>query len=150
MQPLSKVNRKAVTNWGLGDAMGLRPKLAVKVAQCIANYAEIEVSLGAFLGFILHTNEKAAVAMYSGLENRSAQLRMITSAAEANLPTEHFEVISALISSILRPAMRTRDKLAHWNWGSSEQLPEALLVQRPQATLGGLMKALSQQRRNEG
>jgi hypothetical protein len=140
MQPLSRVNPNATPNWGSPNTMAFRPALAAKIAQCIAHWAEIEVFLGAFLGFLLHTNEAAAVAMYSGLENRTAQLKMINAAAKACLPIDHFDVLSCFFSAILRPVMRERDKLAHWNWGYSEDLPDALLLAEPSYTLEGLVR----------
>jgi hypothetical protein len=145
MQPLSRVKSDAITNWG-DPPMAVRPALAVKVAHCIAQWSEIEVLLGAFLALLLHANERAALAMYSGLENRSAQLRLILAAAEASLPDQHFRVISALLSALVRPAMRERDRLAHWMWGFSEQLPDALLIARPSYNLKSLMEALRRQR----
>jgi hypothetical protein len=146
MQPLSRVKPDAITNWGQSDTMARRPKLASMVAHCIAQWSEVEVHLGALLAFILHANEKAAVAMYAGIENRAAQLRLIDSAAEASLPSEHYAVISVLLTSIVRPAIKERDRLAHWTWGYSDQLPEALLLSEPESTLIGLMEALRRQR----
>jgi hypothetical protein len=90
----SNVCNWAGTNWGSNPVMLLRPSVAVRVAQYIAEWSEVESLLGLFLGLLLHTNQKAALAIYSGLENRSAQLRTITSAAKAILPAHHFEVIS--------------------------------------------------------
>jgi hypothetical protein len=142
MQPLSRVKPDAVTHWGDPTTMSRRPELAVKVARCIAQWSEIELHLGAFLGLLLHANQDAAVAMYSGLENRSAQLRMITSAAKASVPPEHFDVLSVLFSAIIRPAMRERDRLAHWSWGHADDLPDALLISEPGRTLRNLMGAL--------
>lgn len=146
MQPLSRVKPSAVTTWGEPNAMTARPQLAAKVAQCIAHWSEIEVIIGAFLALLLHANQRAALAMYSALENRAAQLRLITAAAEASLPTDHFNVISAMLASTLRPAMRERDKLAHWTWGFSNDLPEALLLSEPAITLNSLMRALGLQK----
>ena len=125
--------------------MSKRPELAAKVAQCISQWSEVEIHLGAFLGLLLHANQKAAVAMYAGLENRSAQIRLITLAAEASLPLEHFDVISALIQKVIRPAMRERDRLAHWTWGYSQDVPDALLISEPARTLMSLMRALKEQ-----
>jgi hypothetical protein len=125
--------------------MSRRAELAAKVAQCISQWSEIEVQLGAFLGLLLHANQKAAVAMYSGVENRAAQLRLILSAAEASVPSEHFELLSALMSAVIRPAMRERDRLAHWVWGFSRELPDALLLSKPSETLDNLMKVFRSQ-----
>ena len=71
--------------------MTLRAKVAVKVAQYIAEWSEIESLLGLFLALLLHANQKAVLAMYAGIENRAAQLRMIDSAAGAVLPPDHYD-----------------------------------------------------------
>jgi hypothetical protein len=142
MQPLSRVDPLATTEWGDPETMTLRPELAAKIARCIAHWSEIEIHLGAFLGLLLHANQKAVVAMYSALENRAAQLRMITAAAQSSLPSDHFDTVSVLISSIVRPAMKERDKLAHWSWGFSPEIPDALLLAEAERTLETLMLAL--------
>jgi len=139
------VKPNAITDWGDPTTMTRRPQLAAKVARCIVHWSEIEIHLGAFLGLLLHANQKAAVAMYSGIENRAAQLRLIVCAAEASVPPDHFNVLSVLISAIIRPAMKERDKLAHWAWGFSDDLPDALLISEPARTLESLMKALISQ-----
>jgi hypothetical protein len=143
MQPLSRVKPDAVTEWGNPNTMSFRPELAAKVAACITHWSEIETHLGAFLGLLLHANQKAAVAIYSGLDNRAAQLRAIESAAEATLKVDHFDVISVLLTVVVRPVMRDRDKLAHWAWGYSPDLQDALLIAEPGYTLEGLMSALT-------
>lgn len=146
MQPLSLVKYVEATDWGSSHlVMTKRPALAVKVAQSISYWAEIEAFLGMFLAFLLHSNEKAALAIYSGLENRSAQLRMIGSAATAVLPVEHADLVSVLLSGFVRPAMRYRDKLAHWCWGFTEELPDALLIRTPEAHLFVIAASLRKQ-----
>jgi hypothetical protein len=57
MQPLSKVKPDAITHWGQGDAMIHRPNVAVKVAQYIAHWSDIETLLGLFLSLLLHAHE---------------------------------------------------------------------------------------------
>lgn len=130
MQPLSRVKPDTdLTHWGLPGAMEKRPALAAKVAQCISLWSEVEVRLGMFLSLLLHANQEAMLAIYSALDNRSAQLRAVESAALATLPTAHADTISALLTVKIRPAMKHRDKLAHWVWGHTEELPDALLIQ---------------------
>jgi len=41
--------------------------------------------------------------------------------------------------------MKFRDKLAHWCWGWTEALPDALLISEPSSHLGGYAKALKMQ-----
>lgn len=139
MQPLSRVKPNAVTHWGESNTMSSRPKIAIKVAECIAEWAEIETSLGMFLGFLLHTNANTALAIYASLENRSAQFRMLDAAAASELPSDHYDAISALHAVHIRPAMRERDRLAHWCWGYSDDLPNDLLLAQPSdKTRGGV------------
>ena len=125
MQPLSRVRPNAATEWGNSNTISLRPKIAIKIAECIAEYSEIETALGMFLGFLLHTNPNTALAMYGSLENRAAQFKMLDAAAKADLPENHYAAISALQTVHIKPAMRARDRLAHWCWGHSDELPDA-------------------------
>jgi hypothetical protein len=138
MQPLSRVNSNCATEWGSNSVMLKRPNVAARVAQYIAEWSEIESLLGLFVAMLLHANQKAILAIYSGLENRAAQLRMITSAAEAVLASDHFDVVEVLMRIDIRPSMRYRDKLAHWCWGYSDQLPDALLLREPADKLANM------------
>ena len=146
MQPLNRVKYVYATEWGSNHKVMLkRPALGAKVAQCIAYWAEIEVSLGMFLAFLLHSNEKAILSIYTGLENRAAQLRMIESASSAVLPQDHADIVSVVLNAFVRPSMRYRDKLAHWCWGFSDELPDVLLIRDQEQQLTRLAEGLQKQ-----
>jgi hypothetical protein len=145
MQLLSRVKPNCTTDWGTTDVMVRRPQVAVKVAQYIGEWAETETLLGLFLAFLLHAHEDAVVAIYSGVENRASQLKMINSAAQSLLPQEHFDAISVLMTTDIKSAMKYRDKLAHWCWGLSDELPHALLMREPQDKLANLLALVKQQ-----
>jgi BarA-like signal transduction histidine kinase len=142
MQPLDRVKPDAVSAWGDSTYVAKRPKVAAKIAECIAAWAEIETTLGVFLAFLLHTNANAVIAMYSSVENRSSQLRMIDSAAKAQLPAHHYDVFSVLMTVSVRPAMKERDKLAHWSWGYADELVDALLITEPSDKIVGHHRAV--------
>jgi hypothetical protein len=76
MQPLSKVRRGADVSLGVDDVMASRLKVALKIAECIAKWAEIESSLGLFLALLLNADQKAILGMYEAVESSSARLRM--------------------------------------------------------------------------
>jgi hypothetical protein len=133
MQPLARVVKRASMSWGAEDTISSRPKVAVKIAQCVAEWADIETILGVLLGVILDTEAKAALAMYASLENRAAQRRMLMAAAEANLSTDDYDLLEAIMKASVTPAMRQRDKLAHWSWGTCKELPDDLILQPPAA-----------------
>jgi hypothetical protein len=146
MQPLSRVKPNWThTDWGSDQVMIRRPAVAVKVAQCIAEWAEIESLIGMFLAMLLHANQKAILAIYSALDNRAAQLRMINAAATTSLPSHHADLVSVSVKLDIRPAMKYRDKLAHWCWGHSDDLPDALLLREPSDKLANLADFINHQ-----
>jgi hypothetical protein len=131
MQPLSLVRKNARVSFGQNDLMSSRPKVAIRIAECIAEWANIEATLAMFLGLLLEADGKTALAMYHSLENRAAQLRMLHAAFEARLSVEDYDIFFVLMEAFLRPHMRTRDKLAHWCWGCCVELPNDLLLMEP-------------------
>jgi hypothetical protein len=96
----------------------------------------METVLGIFLGILLDADSKAAFAMYTALENRSAQRRMILAAAEAKLDLDHFEVLQAVMQTHVTPSMKERDRLAHWCWAYCPELPDALALAAPDEKIG--------------
>jgi hypothetical protein len=157
MNPLSRVRPDAKATFGPAGAMESRPAAAAIVAQCIAIYAETEYQLGVTLALLLGTNRddptgraplrtdaKIALSMYLDIENRTAQFRMLEAAARASLPQNHLDVLDCVLA-IVRSVMKERDKLAHWNWGWTMDLPEALLLIEPTQKLRWAAEALSLQ-----
>lgn len=90
---------------------------------------------------VLHSSQDAVAAMFASIENRTARLRMIEAAAKSSLPQAHFEIIDALFASQIKPAMKERDKLAHWYWGVADDLPDALLLADPSHHLFASLEA---------
>lgn len=135
MQPLSRVHRDAHVLFGHDNTMASRPQAAICVAECIAEWSNVEGMLGILLSFLLHAKAKTAMRMYTALENRAAQLRMLESAADFELGGDHRDLFHVLMEKYARPLMRTRDKLAHWSWGYSPELPDDLLLMEPDVSL---------------
>jgi hypothetical protein len=143
MQPLSRVKPGGVlSTWGGQIKLSTRPEVAAKVADCIAAWSNIEESLCIFLSMLLHASENAITAMLAATESRAAQLRMIEAAAKAEMPQNYFDSFSVLLTSQIRPAMKERDKLAHWCWGISDEIPDALLIMKPSDNVTGELEAL--------
>jgi hypothetical protein len=135
MNPISRVKNDARIR-RTTDTMERHPELAVLVADCISAHAEIELNLGKALAAILKADLRTAMAMYTGVQNRAAQGRMIHAAVQASsIPQEHKELFNVLHASFANPAMKQRDRLAHWVWGYSPDIPDALLFFEPTAQL---------------
>ncbi len=111
-----------------------RPEAAALVGACIGQWADVEYNIGLTLALLLGTDAKAALAMYTDVENRAAQLRMVESAAKQILPRHQLDVFAAIIR-LVRSSMKERDRLAHWRWGYTVELPNDLLLVEPTAKL---------------
>jgi hypothetical protein len=138
MQPLSHVRPDAHVLFGHDNTMTSHPGAAVGVAECIAQWSNVEGMLGILLSFLLHAKAKTAMRMYMALENRAAQLRMLESAGDSELSElseNHRDLFHVLMNKYVRPLMRTRDKLAHWSWGYSPDLPDDLLLMESDVSL---------------
>lgn len=142
MQPLSRVKRDAFISFGSRDAMASRPHLAIKIAECIAEWSDLETLLAVLLAFVLDIDTDTVLAMYDKLENRGARLRMLEAALETKLVGDESKTAQAIIHELVRPAMKQRDKLAHWVWGIAPDLPDALLLTRPSEQTATHMKAI--------
>jgi hypothetical protein len=130
MQPLSRFKKGAPASFGREDTMILRPKIAVRIAECMMESADIETFMGMLLGLILNTDSNAALAMFAAVESRGAQRSMLLAAANAKYP-QHSDLLTVTFTASVTPAMRARDKLAHWCWGISDVLPNVLLLTQP-------------------
>src|ERR1700722_4250078 len=131
MQLLSRVHPSARISLGLPDTMPQRPLLAAKIAQCISELSNIETMLPVLLAFLLSADAKTALAMFGSLENRAAQLRLLNTAAEEILDEDRFDCWTVLLTKFVKPTMKERDRFAHWSWGYSRDLPDALLLAEP-------------------
>jgi hypothetical protein len=116
---------------GTHDAMTTRPQIAIKIAECIAEWAEIETVLGMIVCMLQPNQAKTALAMYLSVESRAPQLRMLRAAVASVLSAEHAEVVNTILLAFVRPVMTERDRLAHWCWGYSPDIPDALLLIEP-------------------
>jgi hypothetical protein len=134
MNPLSRVRPNATPILGSSRALEGRPEAATLVAACIGVSADIEYNIGLTLALLLGTDAKAALAMYTDVENRTAQFRMVESAARHRLPQHQLEVFTVIVR-LVRSAIKDRDRLAHWRWGYSIELPHDLLLVEPTAKL---------------
>jgi hypothetical protein len=78
-----------------------------------------------------------SASIYVGLETQSAKTNAITVAADSLLieRPDELRALKALIK-IAKTHQKSRNKLAHWVWGYSVQLPTALLLMDPKKNAG--------------
>jgi hypothetical protein len=76
-------------------------------------------------------SQHVAARMFLALNTRAPKNAAITAVAKTTLSSWQFEIFEVIANSS-KSAQRKRDKLAHWVWGYSNDLPDALLLIDPQ------------------
>ncbi|MGR9204171.1 hypothetical protein ACU8OG_09550 [Rhizobium leguminosarum] len=111
-----------------GDIIEKRPEACLQAAGVLAAWATLDSN---FLGlFVSLFDEPApAAAVYTGLSSH-AQQKALKAAAKMKMSTEELSVLRAIQKS-QDELSSTRNKLAHWPWGYSGQLDDALLLVDP-------------------
>lgn len=106
------------------------PALAAKVAESIATCADIENGLGLILISLLGPSSRAPIKMYRSV-GRTAQISMIRIVAEGAIPPDEYDVLTIVLNKVVSPALKQRDKFAHWIWARVGNLPNDLLLIDP-------------------
>jgi hypothetical protein len=109
-----------------------KPELAKLVASICALWGLIEHALSHWLVRVLGADAEPAIAMFATLTAQHLQIGALRAAAKAALSADDFDVFCAAIN-VIDSVQTPRNHLAHWIWGSCEQLPDALLLAEPKA-----------------
>ena len=133
-QPLSSKRRKNMRFDFTPDRIEERPELAILVAKSIAIWAVVENQWGRILATMLGANATYVLAMYQVLTGGNAQRDALLAVAEKALPPDLLEMFVA-IGELARPLAKVRNKMAHWLWGVAHEMPDALLLYDPDATV---------------
>ena len=131
-QPLSRVVPSAtfeIGNVGLAT-LRRRPKLAIAAMECIASWSHVERFLLGTYVQLAGGEEADAAAVYLAMETSTAKSEAIRVLSERKLSPDHRALMQAIIR-VSKACQKERDKLAHWSWGTSPELPEALLLADP-------------------
>jgi len=129
-QPLSRVCPDPGEITLSGDTLKSLPEMAIIVTQLFGRWARIDHELGLLLVRMLNARDTPALAMYSALSSPSARNDALVAAAKAVLSAADYNVFAA-VHSAAKTVEKTRNKLAHWIWGTCEALPGALLLAEP-------------------
>jgi hypothetical protein len=115
------------------------PALAAVALEAIASWSNVEAFLLRLFIQLLGGNESLASSVYLSLEGQSAKANAIKAAAANALAArgQELQVLEALLS-IAKTNEKERNKLAHWVWGDSPNLPDALLLLDPRTNIENL------------
>jgi hypothetical protein len=127
-QPLSKM--KAVNHIFGTDGLAVRPEQATLVARAIAGWAVTETHLGHIFGFLIGASKPATMSMYAAMRSFDVQRTLLQTAAQELLRPRYADMLFAVLI-VLGRAATVRHQFAHWIWGSSQDIPDALLLAEP-------------------
>jgi hypothetical protein len=130
-QPLNRVARNATFRHN-PSALNDKPELARLVSCIFANWALIEHRLSLLLIRILGADAAPAIAMFSVLQTQHLQLAALEAAAESELSEIELEVFQAGLA-VANRVQTPRHHLAHWIWGLSPEVPDALCLAEPKS-----------------
>lgn len=132
-QPLSHIREQVGYNLNnVGDyVLREREALARSAMEGIASFATVESwMLGLFIDLI-GGNKTDAATVFLTLESRGARSAALAPFV-ARLEPRYQELYQAIMHR-MKICAKERDNLAHWVWGASQQLPDALLLANPKA-----------------
>lgn len=137
-QPISRVAPNATIVYGnAGDrTLHRRPGMAVLAMEAIASWSNVEAFMLRLFVELLGGKKSLAAEVFLSLKGQTAKDSAIRAAAEFSLkerPNE-LRILNAILS-IAGTNKKHRNKLAHHTWGFSPQLPDALLLVDPRASL---------------
>ena len=114
------------------------PDLALLAIEAIVSWSKVESFLLQLFVQLLGGNGALAAEVYLSLQGNAAKSAAIRAAADTVLRERAKErnVLNAILA-ISRTNEKARDKLAHWTWGESPELPDALLLVDPRVFIQG-------------
>jgi hypothetical protein len=132
-QPLRSIRRNATA---IADANALArfPAMAAQIGTIVAVWSRVESLLGTVLAFMLKSGIRVSMAMYSVILNSQIQMAVLKAAAKVVLTPDDFKLFSAVLILVNRAGQK-RHKLAHWSWGYSPEITDALILIDPDAVL---------------
>jgi hypothetical protein len=112
------------------NALSDKPEMAIAVARIISIWGSIERELSSVLVRLLGANASSAHAIFSILQTQALQTKALEAAAKSVLDKDGFDAFNAVMA-VVDSVKKTRNRLAHWCWGTCQQRPEYLILADP-------------------
>lgn len=106
------------------------PELALLVAEVIASWSNVDGFMRQLFIELMGGPADTAATVFVALEIQSAKMAAINAVADLKLSDPHKKLLRAILS-LIKTNQKSRDKIAHWTWGDSPDIPDALLLSNP-------------------
>ena len=135
-QPISDVAPDAnIAFANVGDRpLARHPDLALLAMEAIESWSNVENFMLNFFLELFGGNRTLAANVYLSLDGWNAKSSAIRAAANSVLDENSNRLLNAILA-VFKTNQKSRDKLAHWTWGDSPQVPDGLLLANPKAQI---------------
>lgn len=132
-QPLSSV--KPYANVFVGNNMDSparnRPELALLAMNVVAEWSILESFINGVFVALLRASPVQAASIFATIRSQQGQRDAFMAVVDVTLPDQgERDIIMALLKAYER-ASKVRNRVAHWVWGHSPDLPDAVLLANP-------------------
>lgn len=138
-QPISRVCPDANIAYGNAGERPLlqRPELAALAMEAIASWSNVEAFMLRLFVELFGGKESLATEVFLSLKGQVAKDSAIRAAAGFSLRErpDELRILNAILA-IAATNEKHRNKLAHHTWGLTPNIPDALLLVDPRASLG--------------
>lgn len=107
-----------------------RPEVAAWIGQCITCWSWVETQMSRMFTLLLQVNIEAGIELYNGLGGAGLKNNGLKILARSRLEKSDYKLIDSLLTEV-RSHQKTRDKIAHWYWGTSDQIDDGLVLIDP-------------------
>lgn len=134
-QPFLRVNPNAKLVFaGNSGPSENRPELALLAMKVISEWSLTELSISNLFIGMLGANPRPAAVVYGCLSGTAAQKAALTAVANLIFDDELRSVFDGVIWHFSRAA-KMRNRIVHWVWGYSPDIPDAVVLINPQAVI---------------
>jgi hypothetical protein len=130
MQPLSHVAKTNQIALGSSAHFDKQPALAMLAMKVIAAAVTIDSAFARIFVLLMRSEPEVGSAMYLSVSADNTRDAMLRAAADVVLSPRDNELFTA-VRAVATTVLKLRHKLAHWTWGSSPDVSDALLICNP-------------------
>ncbi len=139
-QPLSKVcpnGTYKINNMGFKPTPFSRnADLSVYALEAIATWSGVESYMLSLYIEIMGGDASLAATTFMSVDAQGPRNAMLQAAAKEVLSKEQLDLLNVLLS-FAKSCQRGRNKLAHWDWGYCDEIPDAFLLVDHKKCLSG-------------
>lgn len=108
-----------------------RPELSLMAMSVVAEWSLLENFVNTLFVSMLGSDAPGGAAIFATIRNQAGQRDAINAVAETHIANRDLRDAILAALDVYKGASKTRNRLVHWIWGHSPELPDAVLLANP-------------------